>query len=127
MKVRGLSDSLLLKLHREAVRKRFENRCFYCKGSNELEVHHIVKRKTLLLRYDWRNGVLLCKYGCHQWAETPAGKHAIDKLIEPYRDYLQERSGSCKQWFVDKGITRNAYLQDVKKELEEILKGDHNV
>ena len=126
--MRGLSDSLLLKLHREAVRKIFNNCCFHCGSSvNALEVHHIVKRKILLLRYDWRNGVLVCKYGCHAYAETMQGRHLLDKLIEPYRDYLQERSGSCKQWFVDKGITRNEYLQDVKKELEEILKGEHNV
>ena len=127
MKVRGLSDSLLLKLHREAVRKLFNNACFFCGKTGQLEAHHLIKKKNLLLRYDWRNGVLVCKYGCHAYAETMQGRHLLDKLIEPYRDYLQERSGSCKQLFVDKGITRNEYLQDVKKELEEILKGDHNV
>jgi hypothetical protein len=118
----GLSDSHLLKLHREAVRKRFQNQCFFCGSStNALEAHHIVKRKNLLLRYDWRNGVLVCKYGCHQFAETPEGKHLINKLIEPYRDYLQERSGQSKDWFAKNNLTRTEFLQEVKKELDEYL------
>ena len=119
--VRGLSEGNLLKLHREAVRKLFFYRCFFCHFAiGEKEVHHVVKRKNFLLRYSWRNGILVCKYICHPHAETPEGKHKIDLYIEPYREYLQERSGSCKDWFVKHGITRNDYLREMYNELKEI-------
>jgi hypothetical protein len=88
-----------------------------------MEVHHIVKRKNFLLRYDWRNGVLVCKYGCHRYAETPEGKHTLDKLIESKRDYLQARAVSCKQYFVENGITRNDFKKQMFDELKEILEG----
>lgn len=118
----GLSDSNLLTLHRKAVRKIFGYRCFFCNRNEGVrEVHHIVKRKNLLLRYDWRNGILLCKYQCHPFAETPEGKHEIDLYITPHRDHLQERSGSSKDWFVKYGITKQEYCESMKKELESIL------
>jgi len=122
-KERGLSDSNLLKLRRKVVYSRFNNKCFFCGKSKELEDHHIVKRKNFLLRYDWRNSILLCKYICHQYAETPEGKHKIDKFIEPYRNYLQARSVSCKQYFVERGITRKDFLKTVYAELQgELMK-----
>ena len=120
-KARGLSDSHLLNLHRKAVRALFGYKCFFCGGTNELEVHHLVKRKNFLLRYNWRNGVLVCKYICHAHAETPEGKHQIDLLIEPHRKYLQDRSGQSKDWFVKHGMSRHDYCIEMKLELEKIL------
>lgn len=124
---RGLSESTMLKLHRESIRKLFNYRCFFCGSStNALEAHHIVKRKNFLLRYNWRNGILVCKYVCHAHAETPEGKHLINEQIAPYRDYLQERSGQAKDWLVKRGMTKTEYLQEMKEELENILL-DNNV
>jgi hypothetical protein len=123
-----LSDSNLLKLRRQVVFKNFNDCCFFCgqhKSQVPLEDHHIVKRKNFLLRYDWRNSILVCKYVCHSYAETPTGKHKIDEYLEStgFREYLQERVGSCKQWFVERGISRNDFLlqiyHDLKSKLEE--------
>jgi hypothetical protein len=120
---KGLSDSNLLKLRRQAVHKHFNDCCFFCcqhKSVSPLEDHHIVKRKNFLLRYDWRNSILVCKYVCHNYAETPAGKHKIDMYLtnSGFRDYLQARTGCCKDWFVSHGITRKDFLSQIYEDLK---------
>lgn len=135
-KERGYGDGTMLTLHREAVRKAFGYKCFFCgtpMQAQELEAHHIIKRNGLLLRYAYRNGVLLCKWphqdnaqfkmSCHRYAETPAGKRLIDHYLEDMgdMDYLMERTGSSKQYFVERGITRLDYVKDIKKELTDFL------
>jgi hypothetical protein len=126
--MRGLSDSNLLKLRRQVVLANFNDCCFFCgqhKTQVPLEDHHLVKRKTLLLRYDWRNGIPVCKYVCHSYAETPTGKHLIDQYLTEtgYLSYLQDRSGTCKDWFVSHGITKKDFLsqmyEDLKLKIEE--------
>lgn len=128
MKQRGLSDGNLLSLRRKVVHKIFNDRCFFCHRSIHevpMEDHHLVKRKMFLLKYDWRNGILLCKYNCHEYAETPTGKHLISEYLikNNLLDYLQKRSGNCKQWFVDHNTTRKEFLisiyDDLKAKLNE--------
>lgn len=126
-KERGLSDSHLLTLRRKAVHIIFHDRCFFCGkhvSETPLEDHHLVHRKMFLLRYSWRNGILVCKYGCHQHAETPEGKHKIDEYIAPFRKYLQDRSGNCKDWLVAHGMTKADYKRQMHNELKEILTAD---
>ena len=135
-KERGYGDGTMLSLHRTAVRIAFGYRCFFCGTpiqAQELEAHHIIKRKGLLLRYAYRNGVLLCKWphkdnaqfkmSCHRYAETPAGKRLIDRYLEEmgYMDYLMERTGSSKQYFVERGITRIDYVRAMKTELIDFI------
>jgi len=90
-----------------------------------LEDHHLVKRKTLLLRYDWRNGIPVCRYVCHNYAETPTGKAKIAYYLTDtdLLDYLQARSGQSKDWFVKHGISRKDFLiqryNDLKDKLSE--------
>jgi hypothetical protein len=128
--MRGLSDSNLQNMWRKAVRIKHCYRCFFCQLTvGEKEAHHIVKRNNLLLRHDWRNGVLLCRWGdedsmsCHAFAETPEGKRKINTYLEKnnWLDYLQERSGQSKQWFVKRGISRNDFLLEKYTELKEVI------
>ena len=131
VEMKGLSDSNLNALWRKAVLKRFGNKCFFCSApaSSVVECHHIVKRKTFLLRYDWRNGITACKWmhsgnkhlkmSCHAFAEVPAGKHLINAYIAPYREYLTDRSGQSKQWLTEHGMSK----LDFKKLMYEELKG----
>ena len=86
-----------------------------------MEHHHLVKRRSLLLRYDWRNGILVCKYVCHAYAETPAGKAKIAEYLKnrDLLDYLQERSGVAKDWFIKHGITKRDYLMQMYEDLKE--------
>jgi len=34
-----------------------------------------------------------------------------------FTEYLQERSGVAKQWFVEKGISKTDFLKQVKEDL----------
>lgn len=126
--IRGISESNLLKLRRQVVLANFNDCCFFCgqhKNSVPLEDHHLVKRRTLLLKYDWRNGIPVCKYVCHSYAETPTGKAKIADYLRAadLLNYLQERSGQAKQWFTDHGLTKNDFLSqmldDLKRRREE--------
>jgi hypothetical protein len=126
---RGLSESNLQNKWRAVILKHFHNRCFFCgklKGQVEIECHHIVKRNTLLLRHDWRNGLPVCKFGCHSYAETPTGKHLINEPIikNNLLDYLQERSGQSKDYFVKKGITKTQFLKMTLEDLTYQLEND---
>lgn len=130
----GISEGNLNRLWRKAVLKLFKGRCFFCQSHytlQEIECHHTVKRRNFLLRYNWRNGIPTCKWchgdnwklrmSCHQYAETPQGKHLIDVYQEPFRDYLTDRSGVSKQWFAEHGITKREYLIEMHQELMEIV------
>lgn len=124
--MRGISESHLQKLWREAVLKNFADCCFFCgqhRSSVEIECHHLVKRKMLLLKHDWRNGIPVCKYVCHSYAETPTGKAKIASYLNDHGllDYLQARSGQCKQWFVEHGITKTQYLKSMYDDLKAKL------
>jgi hypothetical protein len=133
---KGLGDSNLNSLWRKAVLAVFGSKCFFCgtdASVQEVECHHIVKRKTFLLKYNYRNGIPACKWvhegnkhfkmSCHQFAETPEGKHLINEHIAPYREYLTDRSGQAKQWLVEHGMTKNEYKQEMYLELQECRKG----
>jgi len=60
----GLSDTSLFVLWRKACFRRRGYRCAICGGTFGLEVHHIVKRRVKLLRWDPRNGLPVCR-SCH--------------------------------------------------------------
>jgi hypothetical protein len=128
---KGLSDSNLNQMWRKAVLKKFGNKCFFCSASADsqvVECHHVVKRKTFLLRYDWRNGIPACKWlhsgnkhfkmSCHAFAETPQGKHLINAHIAPFREYLTDRSGQSKQWLLEHGMTKTDFLKLIYEELK---------
>lgn len=132
---RGLTHSNLNKLWRSAVLIKHDFRCFFCGRhikQTDLECHHYIHRNNLLTRYDWRNGFPACKYptewhmSCHQYAETPSGKGRIvhHLLIYNLEHHLQERTMQSKQWFVERGITKNDFLQSMYDELKAIIKSN---
>ena len=126
---KGISESNLLKLRREVVFKIFDDCCFFCgqhKFNVPLEDHHPIHRKSLLTRYDWRNAILVCKYVCHEYAESPTGKAKIAQyqIQNNFMDYLQERTmTTSKDWLAKQGITKEEFLKsmydDLKKKLSE--------
>lgn len=132
-KATGLGDRNLLLLWRKAILYMFGGKCFFCESPGRvLECHHTVKRRNFLLRYDYRNGIPVCKWAhsgnapfkmsCHQYAETPSGKHLISEFQAQWRDYLTDRSGQAKQWLVEHGMTKDQYKQKMYDELNLITK-----
>lgn len=122
-KHKGFSDSTMLKLFNKAVLIKNGGRCFLCGKTDNLEVHHIVKRRNKILRYDYRNGIPVCKYGCHQEIDSIAGL----KLIEVMRPFdiihcSEFQNMPFKEYLVKRGITEKEFLEEKKKELNEIIR-----
>jgi hypothetical protein len=132
--MRGLGDSNLLRLWRQAVLKSWDGKCFFCQNENEQEIecHHTPsKRRHKLTRYLAQNGIPVCSMNwktgisCHQYADTREGEEKIkqaigeDKWFEIDRLARQTIKGYCQR----EGITVNEYLLERKKELEKIIKG----
>jgi hypothetical protein len=52
------------------VRERDGNKCCHCgDASIRIDVHHIIKRRVYVLRWDEKNLLCLCMI-CHAWAEA---------------------------------------------------------
>lgn len=111
---RGLGDTSLFILWRRAVFHRWGFACAICGARYGLEVHHIVKRRVKLLRWNLQNGLPVCRE-CH-------GKHAdlvAPTLIpEAQLAYLQGRRAlTYKQYLFDRGLSENEFRAQVKAEL----------
>lgn len=129
--MRGTSDSNLNVLWRKTVLAVHGNKCFFCEADvnhYEIECHHwAAKRKIYLLRWDWRNGIPVCKWAndrgtqlsmsCHQFAETLQGRNMISDHMKIFHKYLYERNVSAKQWLVEHGMTKKDFKELMYKDL----------
>lgn len=126
-KKRKYTDRYLEMLWRKAVLAEFKNRCAYCGNLNidEIECHHIVKRRHKILRWDWKNGVTGCKHTCHKFYHTVKGGWWIaTKHI--YYSYLLEMEGQYKQYLVENGFTDTDFRRIKVSELKNKIKEHEN-
>ena len=67
--------------------------CFNEEGIKYLTPHHIVTRSNYALRYDLKNGVLLCRGSHGMWAhsEDPFDRREVDAFYREFADmdYLE--------------------------------------
>jgi len=125
---RGYSDSQLLDLFRKAVkalRGEVSLRCIE-EGVNErrpVQIHHIVHRGFLLLKYDPENGLPLCAEH-HAWADTGAGREWCRSKVD--KVYLDQRQayGNIKAYFTERGLSRQEWVELVKENLRHITGGN---
>ncbi len=123
-KVKGCSDSVMMRLWRKAVLNHNFNRCFVCGNTNasELDCHHIIKRRHSILRYDYRNGVPACRMGCHNTIDSLAGYKMLKAVRSADLEYLEGLENlTIKQYLIDRGITRKEFLESQKVELKKYL------
>lgn len=128
-----LSDRYLMILWRKAVLKANGNKCFFCGNPtiDELEAHHIIRRRECwLLRWDWRNGIPVCKIRkpfiayewkgtCHEYAKSKCGEDNIRQWF-PHWGYLCDRENiKYKDYLVQNGMTTAEFREMVAKELKE--------
>jgi len=118
------SDGYLQKLWRQAVLKEYNYMCANCglAGAENLECHHIIKRRNKIFRHDWRNGITGCKE-CHRFYDSLEGIEFI-KSIHGYYELLKENENKpFKQYLMDNGIIEKEFLQLRRDELKLRIKG----
>ena len=131
-KRKAFSDGYLMGLWRKAVLEFWGHRCGFCGayGDEGLECHHIVRRKNKLLRWNWRNGIPLCKWPisenkptCHQEGHSKLGERRIS-LLTPFYEMLVfwERKVS-KGVLQDENKTDNEFRKDLYDDLKECIGG----
>ena len=116
-----MTDRYLMMLWRHAVLAEHDCRCFVCGHPyiDQLECHHIVRRSHRVLRWDWRNGVPLCK-DCHKFGHTNQGRRAIEtKLGKAHMDYLDKYERvTLKDYLMDAGQSRKEFEAGMVEELK---------
>lgn len=120
-----LSESTMHRLWRKAVLVNHSHRCAFCgmPGDENLECHHIVKRRKLLTRWDWKNGIALC-HDCHKIAHTAAGAYKIG-LKHPHFRYLTEMENLIsKDVFVRMETNVTEWYLKQAEEMREIIKAE---
>lgn len=125
MSKKSVSDSYLNKLWRKAVLAEWGYECPYC-GNTDIdiiEIHHIVKRKNKILRWDYRNGIPGCKYSCHSFYHTLSGqKWILENLEEEVILYLSEFDNVLyKDYLFEHGLTDNEFRKIKLEELKKVI------
>jgi len=116
-----ISDGYLNHWFRKAVLASFHYRCGICGLSwkaGALEAHHIIKRRRKFTRWDFRNGIPLCKE-CHALAHTKKGELFISRRHPYYADLVNMECINFKDYLVAIGMTENEFRQRTLKELKE--------
>jgi hypothetical protein len=118
-----MTDKYLRQLFAKAVKKN-NPYCARCGCNSGLEAHHIVHVRYKVLRYDWKNGMTLCKE-CHKWAETLQGRDFI-RDNHPHYTYIKNIQVMYKtftEYCTVNNITEkefmNEKLQELKKRLDK--------
>jgi hypothetical protein len=130
-----VSDGYLLKLFRQAVLKKHDRRCVFCGNDNiaELDAHHIVHKRHRVLRWDWRNGVPVCRQKCkngvdknHDYADTLAGRDEIQEIIGAGRwVYLKtQEQYTLPAYCAKHGMSRDEFMLMMKDDLKAALNED---
>ena len=115
------ADATLNHWFRKAVLASYHYRCGICGlswTSGALEAHHIIKRRRKLTRWDYRNGIPLCKE-CHTLAHTKAGEMIISRRHPYYNDLVNMECINFKDYLLTTGGTENEFRYRMLKELKE--------
>lgn len=125
----GVSDRTMQRWWRLAVLANNYCTCAVCgaiRTPDELECHHLIKRRYRILRNDFRNGVCVCAGECHRKADNNSG-WLIQKSA--YREHLTKTTSTyttVKDFLIDEGITQKEFDRRQLAELKKIAKGMHD-
>jgi hypothetical protein len=134
---RTYSDSTLSSLWRKAVWVLNGMRCPFCGNTNfeQVQIHHIIHRASLLLRFDFRNGIPACncepqgdprKYEgktCHQFADSNAGRDFVREIKgeTDWKYLIETELKTSSAEFTKQGITRDEFMMEKHRELTTII------
>jgi len=113
-----LAEEEANELWRRAVWEKSDGFCFVCGGKGSDPHHFIFKSRSLALKYDVRNGILLCKK-CHSLIHKRQdsviqGIIAIKKgkdWIEYLRERKKETTIKTKRWLEEQ-------IKNLRRELK---------
>lgn len=127
MKKKTISDSRLDALWRKAVLKKCKHMCIltFQTGDSNLECHHYVKRKNVLLRWDYRNGFALTK-DMHRYVHSRAGNRILEtEIAKDTMQYLFDKERILfKDYLRANHITRDEFKLLIKKELDDYIRNN---
>ncbi len=121
------TDKYILKLWRQAVLKNNKSQCFLCGNMNvdELECHHIVKRRHKILRYDLWNGIPVCRMTCHNLIDSLKGRRKLRETYPERLDYLEKYENmTFKEYIYLNEVSEVEFISEKMKDLKEIIKGE---
>ena len=123
-KKKGYSDRYLQAFWRKAVLSYNGNFCFMCgkyKKAEQLECHHIIKRRHRVTKHDYRNGIPLCTE-CHKIAHTKKGEMYIAKNHEFYNDIIELETKTVKDYLIEHGLVKHELETLELNKLKAIIK-----
>ena len=96
-------------------------RCLFC-GRPSSEIHHIVHRNNLLLRFDLNNLIPLC-HDCHSLVHLKN----LELYLPPARWlYLEQmKQIQFQDYLIAHNLTREEFFKQKEKELKEQLNERH--
>ena len=116
-----MTDRYLCGLWSKAVRILKGDVCVNC-GAPAHSVHHILKRRYIVTRYDVKNGLPLCAV-CHRIADRNS-EFALSLLDAEDREYLKQMGMyTLKDWLMRTGQSRDEFLAGEADELKSIIRG----
>ena len=114
-KQRGVTTKKLDALWSKLVRER-DGMCMYCRGTENLNAHHIFSRSNYSTRWDLENGICLdakchtfsSKFSAHKtpteftyWLEKLKGREFIDKLrLKAHETNLRSK----EEWYEELSV-----------------------
>jgi predicted RNA-binding Zn-ribbon protein involved in translation (DUF1610 family) len=123
-KSEGTGNTTMNTLWRQAVLANYHFMCPKCGNTilDEIECHHIVKRRDAFLKWDYRNGIPGCKGKCHNFYHTKKGEKFIAQRHKEYELLCELEQIGLKSYLIEKGLTRAEFLLQKKEELKNLLR-----
>jgi hypothetical protein len=112
-----IMDNMVAKLDRLYPLLKRHKPCTMC-GRQSTDVHHIIGRDNILLRFDLNNLLPLCR-DCHRLVHKTR-RGALDYISWSRADYLETMANvQFQDYLLANGLTREEFFKIKEKELME--------
>lgn len=123
-KKKTLSEGRMHDLWRKSVLIKCNHNCYLCGryGDENLDCHHIIRRVKKLTRWNWKNGVCLCRK-CHNELHQ---QNKVKRQLENTWEHIEELDWlnvfTYKDYLISEGISHNEYYKRLELDMKDIIK-----